>query len=202
MNIDCVIERVIVAESAPVLCKFPAKEGDVEFDGSFEDFLAFAARFCHKPVMVWRYVFDEEYFQTEIKAEQEGEFIDVRTLAPETRRFESHLDADIGYRLLAWLKDANATIEFSEFDPWVGDFLEEKVTAEQAYRAEIVQAAAQERMAREQAEIALLARVEALIGDPEFRALKTHRALYTYYAPTDARRKAHDMLACGVLADT
>jgi hypothetical protein len=180
MNIDDVIEQVKGAESAPVLCKFPAMENDIDFDGNLADFLALVAQFCHKPVMVWRFVFDDGYFKTEINAESEGEFIDVRTLAPKTRRFESHLDANAGYQLLAWMKDTNATIAFSELDPWLNEFLDEKNAAVKAYNAGRVEAIAQERDARRQSEQALLARVESLIDDPAFCALKTHRAMYAY----------------------
>jgi hypothetical protein len=182
MNIENVLEQIKNTHAVPVPCKFPTTESDIEFAGTLVEFLAFVEQHCHKPVAMWRHAFDEHEFQTEIEAvgEDADEYIDVRDLDPKLRRFEQYLKTDIGYRLLAWLKDTNATIGFDEFEPWLSEFLNESKAAEKAYLAKQNEAVTQEREIRRQAEQALLAQVEALIDDPAFRALTTQRAMYIY----------------------
>src|SRR5215831_651823 len=136
MNIDDVIEQVKRAELTPVLCGQPASESNMDFDGTLADFLAFAVQYCHKPVMVWRYVFSDAYLQTDIPSELDGEPLDYRVIAPDASRYESRFDEEVGYQLLAWLKDINETIALSEFDPWVIELFDEKKEAVKAYKAE------------------------------------------------------------------
>jgi len=177
MNIDNVIKQVRSAELTPFLCEQPANENTLDFDGTLADFLAFAAQFCHKPVMVWRYVFTDSYLQTDIKTEPNGEPLDYRVIAPDASRYESHFDEEVGYRLMVWLKDINEKVAFTKFDSWVDELFEEKEEAVIAYKAEKAEEREREREARQQTEQALLARVEALFDDPTFRSLTTQRAI-------------------------
>lgn len=160
------------------------KEVEIEFDGNLEDFLAFIEQYCHKPVIVWRYQFDEDSFRTEIKEDtgnnNESDFIDARTLDPKLCRFEQYLKRDVGCRLLEWLKDTNTTIGFREIELWYNELLEEMEALEKSCLAERNEKIARERDAKVKAEQDLMEKLNALADDPAFRACKTQRAMYAY----------------------
>lgn|SRR5262245_29318821 len=184
MNVDDILEQIKSIHAIPIPCKPPLKDVEIEFDGTVEEFLAFIEQHCRKPVAVWRYVFDEDGFLTEIKADSapsaESDFIDARTIDSGLRRFEQYLTTGVGYRLMAWLKDTDATIGFRKIDPWYDEFVDAREAAEKAYLAKRDETISKERDAKGKAEQGLMEKLNALVNDPAFCALKTHRAMFTY----------------------
>jgi hypothetical protein len=197
MNIDNVIQQIKNNNTAPFPCEYPDEGGDLEFAGTLEEFLAFVAEHCHKPIGVARNVFKENSFQfvIDIDGEDGEEEIDVRELNPELKRFEQYLNTDSSCRLLAWMKDTNATIEFNETDPWYLEFFIERARTVNARRAKQEEMITQARDVRRNAEQELLAKVESLIDDPAFCALNLQRHMYDYACQKieglDRARKEH-----------
>jgi len=182
MNIDNVIQQIKNNNAAPFPCEYPDEGGDLEFAGTLEEFLAFVAEHCHKPVGVARNVFEENSFQfvVEIDGEDDEEEIDVRELNAKLKRFEQYLNTDHSFRLLAWMKDTNATIEFNETDPWFLEFFSERARTVNTHRAKQKEMITQARDARLGAKQELLEKVAALIDDPAFCALTLQRHMYDY----------------------
>lgn len=185
MNIDNIIQQIKNIGAVPIPCKTPVKDGHIEFAGTLEEFLAFVAEHCHKTVAVWRLVFEEFAFgfKAERHSASDDETIDSRDLNPELSRFEQYLDTEFSYHLLAWMKDTDIWIEFTEWDSWFDEFSEEKGAAEGAYRAtqkDVIIQRQQEREERQNLEKELLPKVAALIDDPVFCALRLQREMYAY----------------------
>jgi hypothetical protein len=167
MNINDVLEKIKSIHATPVPCKISPNESNIEFDGDFEDFLAFLEAHCHKTVMVQRHSFQERNFQIKNEAfgKEDEDLLDARTIARRIRRFERYLNTDIGFSCIAWMKETNSLIGYIELDPWYYEFDEEREAAEKAAKD-------------------LIERLNALENDPAFCALRSPRAMYAYATET------------------
>ncbi len=168
-------------------------KSDLTFEGSLAEYLAtidVCASSKPMPILIEQFPFGQKTFLIEDpdaameaeaqkfrigKSDIEPAMLDVRDLAPELRRYEQYIGQAAVFVLTARLGDS-WPLRWTMTEPWYEEFEEDYDAIEEALKVKAEEKRQQVGEAQNQRKAELLTKLRALADDPEFAALKAHRA--------------------------